>query len=79
MEAYAKEIVMRPIATNARAGVAAKNNAGPWFLASVHRDDAEGELYAAISATNGREYDVAPTYDRGAMLRFVQQLNGIRR
>jgi len=69
---------MRANAANARAGDARKSDAGPWFLGCVHRDDTDGDLYAPISATNGREYNVLPTRDRAAMLRFVLQLNGVR-
>jgi len=68
-------MAMRANAANARAGDARKSDAGPWFLGCVHRDDTDGDLYAPISATNGRKYNVPPTRDRAAMLRFVLGLN----
>jgi len=54
---------------------ATTSSAGPWFVNRVYRPDAGGVLYAPVSIDDGREHGITPTYDREAMLRFVQQLN----
>lgn len=48
-----------------------------WFLGRVYRHNAGDTppLYAPVDK-NGDEYGVTPTYDKAAMSRFVDYLNG---